>query len=343
MITIHTDVNDNTNGSFDRSNAADAFLERWKDPKEVSKDDEGAKPENDETVDDGEFEEVNEDQPDEEAEKDPSEAEDEEVDEDAEVKEKPVRKAANDEDEITFTVDGKEHKASVKELKRLAGQESALTRKSQEVATEKKVVEDTKNLHYQALNTLVKRAEDRYKPFANIDMLLASKQMSAEDFQAVREEANSAYKDLQYLTQELGGFTEKARQEHAAATTQSAEACIKYLTDEKTGIKGWDQKLYDEVRVYAKGAGMSAQVVDNITDPAAIIMMHKAMRLDKMQKVATAKRVGSAKKILKSTTNVSTTKTTNDTSVKTALAKLKSSGSRQSAADLLTARWSNAD
>lgn len=340
MNTIPMDVN-NSSG-LSRSEAASAFLESWKDPKEVSKDDEGAKPEHDETVEEGETQEDADTQSTEETNEDPNASEDSDGDTES-TESKTPKKAANDDDEITYSVDGEERKVSVKDLKRLAGQEASLTRKSQEVAAERKVVDDTKNLHFNALNTLVQRAEARYKPFADMDMLVASKELSSEDLFAVRSEANAAYQDLAYLTQELGQYTEKARTEQQQNTAQAAAECIKVLSDEKTGIPGWSEKLYDDLRSYAKTSGMSANVVDNITDPMALKIIHKAMAYDKIKQVATTKKVGSAKNTIKSTTNVSTVKSSTDGSVKTAMAKLRATGSRQNAADAFMAKWVVAD
>ena len=332
------DVNEDKDG-ITRDEAAAAFLKSWEDPEEVSKDKKGAKVEDDETIIKAEEEEVAEDLEELESEEDPSETEETEEDEDAE--DKPAAKQAEDDAEVTFSVDGVEHKVSVKDLKRLAGQEAALTRKSQEVAAEKKAVEDVKSLHHTALNALVAKAEERYKPFAQIDFLVASKEMSSEDFAAVRAEATAAYNDLQFLSQELGTFNQKQQAEKLASWNESAQDCIKVLMDPEKGIKGWTQKVYDDVRNYATKSGMNPDVVNNITDPAAIKMIYKSMAYDNIKKVATKKKVGGVKNPVKSTSNVSTAKI--NPSAKSAMAVLKATGTRESAANAFLAGWKEAD
>ena len=81
MVTIQSDVT-TTNTDLTRDEAASAFLERWKDPKEVSEDKKGAKVEDDETIIETEEEEVAEDLEELESEEDPSETEETEEDAD---------------------------------------------------------------------------------------------------------------------------------------------------------------------------------------------------------------------------------------------------------------------
>lgn len=336
MSTIREDVNDES-GELDVDSAASAFLERWKDPEKASEDDKGAKVEDDETVvdetdtTDDEAEDQNQDDS-----EDPDE--DTKDGDDGKVETKAA-KVAEDDSEVTFTVDGVEHKASVKDLKRLAGQEASLTRKSQEVATKTKQVEETRALHVTALNTLVDRAEERYKPFAGIDWLQASKDMSSEDFAAVRTEATSAYNDYAFLTEELGGAMQKVADSQEATFKESADACIATLSDPEKGIPGWGKPMYDAIRTYAVNGGMDATIVNRLTDPVAFKMLHKAMTFDKIKDVATTKKTTSAKKVLRSSGNSTTAKQSNNPSEKSAMAKLKTSGSRDDAANAFLSRW----
>jgi hypothetical protein len=331
MDTIREDVNDTT--ELDTDSATNAFLDRWKDAKEPSKDDEGAEVEGDETVTDetdttdDEAEDQNEENT-----EDPDEGS-----EDGEDKPTKAAKVAEDDAEITYTVDGVEHKASVKELKRLAGQEASLTRKSQEVAAKTKEVEDTRILHVTALNTLVDRAEEAYKPYAEIDWLVASKEMSAEDFAAVRAEATEKYNNYKFLTEELGGAMQKVAEDQETTWKAQADACIAVLSDPTTGIEGWGKPMYDEVREYAVKGGMNVNIVNKLTDPAAFKFLAKAMAFDKIKTVATVKKATSAKKVLKSSGNTTSAKQT--PSEKSALAKLKNSGSRDDAANAFLSRW----
>ena len=82
-----------------------------------------------------------------------------------------------------------------------------MTQKSQQLSSQKKQVEQDGLKYASALETLVKRAEERWKPYSEVDFLVASKKMDANEFQQLRSEANSAYQDYQFLTQEADKFS----------------------------------------------------------------------------------------------------------------------------------------
>lgn len=341
MSTIREDVIDTKESGPSIEDATNAFLERWKDPNEASKDGKGAKADTvKKTAAEADNSEGTPPEDEEFTEQDPDESDTNEEDGEEETsEEKPVaKKAASDDDEVTFTVDGVEHKASVKELKRLAGQEAALTRKSQEVAYKTKELDETRALHITALNNLVTRAQERYKPFAEIDFILAAKEMSSEDFAAVRAEAAAAYTDLQFLSEELDGAVAQAQHIANEDFQQRAAEAIQVLSDPKTGIPGWDQKLYNDLRSYAKGIGMAPQVVDTLTDPSAFKLIHKAWSFDNIKKVATAKKATTPKKVM-SSSKLSDSSSKNTPNAKSALARLRETGSRESAAEAFMSRW----
>ena len=341
MTTIQTDVD--TELAF---NAEDAFLARWKDADEDQPSDETveeAKDDNKETPEEvdpsektDEANEANETDEDEELLEDPDDTTDE----------VPAKKdnaaIAADDLQVVFTVDGKEQQVSVKELKRLAGQEAALTRKSQETAEERKVVETEKAKYSTALNTMQKRAEDKYRPYAQIDFLVASKQLDAEEFEALRKEALAAYEDYKFYTEELTNFKGEAEQGVTKEFVEKASKAIQTLSNPETGIPGWSQELYNEIRTFAvEKNGMDIETVNKVTDPAIIKMMWKAMRYDRAKKVSTKKIAAGAKKVVKTVAS-SETSTARKTDQK-ALDKLRETGSRDAAVDALTARWADED
>jgi hypothetical protein len=332
-MPIRKDDIEETGEDYNVDDATSAFLKRWEDPEKVSKDDKGAKVEDDETiVDETDDKEETEETQDQEDSEDPNEDSDTE-----DTEEKPAAKVAEDDAEVSYTVDGVEHKASVKELKRLAGQEASLTRKSQEVAAKTKEVEDVRSLHIAALNTLVQRAEDAYKPYAEIDWLVASKEMTPEDFAAVRAEAQNSYANYKFLTEELGGQMQAVADESTKSFQVKSTECIATLTDPTTGIEGWGEPMYNEVRDYAVKSGLKVAVFNQITDASAIKLIHKAMSFDNIKAVATTKKATSAKKVMKSSGNSTTAK--NTPSEKSAMAKLKASGKSEDAANVFLSRW----
>jgi hypothetical protein len=116
--------------------------------------------------------------------------------------------------------------------------------------------------------------------------------------------------------------------------TQAKEA-VKVL---KEKIPGWSQATYNSVREYAISQGLPENVVNEMVDPVAIQLIHKAMNHDKAKTIVTKKKVVTPKKVLK------TTKTTSGRDVKVNKAdaqmkRLKASGTTDDAAEAFLARW----
>ena len=132
----------------DVDEAAEAILDRWTDGASPS-DDEEIEATADEPVEETEGSEAeyeedeNEDQEeDEETDEDPDEGEpdDEEVDEDDDGEADEAE--LSDDSLVDIQVDGETKQASLKDLKRLYGQEASLTRKSQDLASKRKEADD---------------------------------------------------------------------------------------------------------------------------------------------------------------------------------------------------------
>lgn len=324
--------------------AEDAFLDRWTEkdsPEETSEKPEvntnpDPEEEEDETVEDTEESAEDDTDPEETTEEeteDDAEEESEEGDEDEEKSE--AKKTLDDDAEVEIKVADKVEKVSVKELKRLWGQEAALTRKSQEVAAKRKEVEQNEAKLAVSLDKLYQKAAQKWEPYSKIDMLVASKQLDAEQFATLRQEAQAAYEEFRFVSEEANQFvaqTEAARQEQLKVAATEA---IKVL---KEKIPTWNSGLYDSIREYAISNGMNAEVVNNLVDPVAIQLIHKARLYDESKKVATKKKVLTPKKVVKSTVSASAKDL--GTSQKDTLAqKLRQTGDVDDAADLFMSRW----
>lgn len=333
--------------SFTEEDAANEFLSRWsdEDPEKASQtpEDEDDTPEQDE-AESGEADEGTEVEADE-SEEDPQEGDEESTedgddDEDGEEpapKEKQKGKVLDDDKVVKIKVDDEELEVSVKDLKRLYGQEAALTKKSQQVAERRKELEDANTRAAAQLDRLHQKARARWEPYSKIDMLVASKSLDNEQFAALRAEAQAAYDDYRFITQEVDSFVKTANEQRQQQRKAEAADAVTHLT--KT-IPGWNQKVYDDVRTYAIGFGMPAEMVNNLTDPHAIQIIHKAMLHDKAKTIVTKKVNNTPKKVLKTSTPTTVKSTKVDKSQK-ALKALKSSGSTEDAANVFLARWAN--
>lgn len=338
------------NGALSINDAADAFLARFENQtedatapskadadekrKETAPTSEGAEdedPKSDHDADEGD--EDNED-PDN---ADPEDDNDD--DDDASSNEKPATKPVTDDDIVEVTVDGETRRASVRELKRLFGQEAALTRKSQEVAEQRKETEAQRERYAAALDKMVQRAREAFEPYAKIDYLQAQQRLSPEDFAALRQDAQASQETLKYLEGELDAFIKETHERVQSDLRARAKEAITTLSDPEKGIPGWNNTLYDEIRTYSISQGLPPEVVNTIVDPAAIKMLWKAMRYDKVQTEAKQKvqrKVNAPQKVIK--TQARDERDGTATSRRDALTAMrKSGGTLDSAADAFLA------
>ncbi len=244
-----------------------------------STDNEPEEKEEEEHADEGGAEDEHESTQEEGDEEEKSEGEDEEAGDEAE----PTYAA--DDHKVRVKVDGKDVEFSVKDLKRLAGQEQALTRKSQEVSDAQKKYETGLTNNVKKLTTLAERAKADYENYAKIDWPLAAKQLSQEDYKALREDAQNALNNYEFVVKELDSTMTEGQAYGQEKLKEAGQACIKALTDKDNPnyIEGWGDKLYDDIRDFAKKQGMPAPTVDNLVDPTAFKIIHKAMLFDAQQ------------------------------------------------------------
>tara|TARA_R110001632_G_scaffold92325_2_gene197415 strand:+ start:204 stop:1238 length:1035 start_codon:yes stop_codon:yes gene_type:complete len=297
--------NDNVQDTFDSGTtaldldgAADAILDNWKDAEEEDQPSiEGNLEATDESTDETEVEDSGEIEDDEETEED-VESDGDPVDEESEETEEEVEELNLSDDTIVeLTVDGETKQASLKELKRLYGQEASLTRKSQETANQKKEANEALQRADASLQAMLTRAQDRYKPYEEVDMLVASRQMNPDDFAALRAEAKEAESDLKFLQEEANGFYGELQQKQAVQQQESAKHCIEVL---KEKLPEWNTDLYNDIRQHAINSGLPAEAVNTYTDPNVIMLLHKAMMFDKSKQVAKTKKAKAPTKILRS-------------------------------------------
>lgn len=222
---------------------------------------------------------------DEQDQEDPEEGDAEGQDEDEGKDEGP--KLADDEAEVEFQVDGETKRVSVKELKRLAGQEAALTRKSQEVAEKRKEAEGRANEFAVKLGSLLDKAKTRLAPYEQIDWNLAAAKLSSEDYTNLRTQAQEAYADVAFLQGEADTFLKQAQDQANQARAESAKDAVKVLQEK---IPGWSNEVYSGLMDYAVENGISAEEIRNVVDPSVFVLLHKARQFDQAAKVATTKK-----------------------------------------------------
>ena len=339
----------------DMFDASEAILDRWSDGEDLSEENEELEATDDSNV--GETDEETSDTYDDD--EDLEEVEDTEEDpdtDDAEDEDEPETDQEDDETEVELSddtlveiqVDGEAKQASLKDLKRLYGQEASLTRKSQETAAKRKEAEEALAKADISYRKLLERAEARMKPYAEVDMLVASRQMSTEDFAALRREAQEAEKDLKFLREEADAFYKDAQAQQQKQVQEQAQNCVKVLSEQ---LPDWGDELYNNIRSYAVSQGLPQEQVDQYVDPTVIMILNKARLYD--QTKATAETKKAKAKVIKTkegTRKVLKTKKApkNDADIRVqrqrdAQKRLRSNTSRagdlEDIADALMSRW----
>lgn len=338
------------NDAYSIDDATDAFLDRWKDaekpsekkeeedtevdaPKEAKASKDATDSQADEQTEDDTEDESDEAQ-EEAQDEDESEDTEEESDEDGSDEETKEPKALGDDDEVEITIDKEKRKVPVKELKRLYGQEAALTKKSQQVAAQRKEVEAQGTKQAAVLDQLFQRAQAKWEPYAKVDMLLASKELDTESFAALRAEAQAAYDEFTFVSVEANKFMQDAQARQAEHTKVKAQEATKVL---KETIPNWSNDLYDKIRTYAVDNGFDSDAIARVTDPVAILMMHKARLYDEGKKIKLKPKAKAPTKVLKSS-NTNAQDLVSDKGTK-AMKQLKSTGSIDDAVEAMMARW----
>jgi hypothetical protein len=232
------------------------------------------------TTDDGEdSEEEDSDEEDESA----DDEDDEEDSDDEGTDEEEEPSVASDDATVTVEVNGESKEFKVGDLKRLAGQEAALTQKSQEVSESKQQYEEGLKAQRTGLEEMMNRAAKRFEPYKDIDWNLAAQQYDPETYKALKEEAQSAYSDMQFFQNELSQLVQKQDQERQQQLREQAQEAVKILQDPEKGIPGFDRELFTQLRDYGIEQGISASDMDQMVHPGAWKMLHKAREYDRLQ------------------------------------------------------------
>jgi len=243
----------------------------------------------------------------------------------------------SDETEVEFTVAGEVHTSTIGQLKRLAGQEASLTRKSQELAKQRKDAEDVSNRSHVVLQRLLADAQERAKPYEDVDMLVASRTMEAGDFAQLRKEAQEAQSNLKFLQEEADTFYKDLQQQQQAAMKEAAGEAVKVLQDT---VPDWSNSLYNDIRSYAVAQGLPQEQVDQYVDPVVIQLLNKARLFDQGKRVATVKKKTAAKKkVLRSKKAPANAQTRAAAKQDKALDNIRNSRDNEDIADAILKRW----
>jgi hypothetical protein len=272
--------------------------------------------------------------------------EDEESDKDKGDEDEESEEDGESETVVKIKVGDEEHEVPVSKLTRLYGQEAALTKKSMEVAEQRKTVEKELALNAASNKALLERAKARFEPYSKLDFNLLAAQvgkgeLSTEDYQALRQYAQALHDDVQFLEKHQNDFWNAMQERRTTEVREQAKACLKELSDPEKGIPGWDEKLYDDIRAFAVSQGASVETVNAIVEPWAFRLMHAAMLHTRgKSQVKTVKKNNTPKKIIKTSERAEPKRGdgSDDAKVTKAKERMQTYGSTDDVAEFLLAR-----
>ncbi|MGY3589363.1 hypothetical protein [Bradyrhizobium sp. USDA 4350] len=244
----------------------------------------------------------------------------------------------DDDTYVKIKYNGEDLEVKVADLNRLYGQEAALTRKSQEVASAKTQYDEGMAKNIAAYDVLQKQATERANEYRALPwtQLMKDPNVDAGQLAALQAEAQKAFEQEAFLKNEIDGFMKKVAEDQFSARKTAAAECIKQLNDTASPnhIKGWSEALYNDLRTFATEQGVPAQAVNAITDPATIKILHMAMQFKRgASKVVTTKVNKTPTKIVKNTAAAPSSRgsTTKTVVTKQAVAKATKTGSEADA------------
>lgn len=327
--------------------AGDAFLARLLPPGEGGEDASKKKPSN-EAAD-----ETNDEQP--EAETTGEEDDQGQSSEDGDEAEgKPGDKASADkkyvEDDTVYTkvkVGEEEHEVPVKDLKRLWGQEAALTRRSQEIAKQREAVQQQEQQYGVALTMLTQRAEAKAAQFRGIDFMSLARDpnVTPEQIAYVQEQAQQAFQEETYFKQELGKLSQAVHTEQQRVMAETAAKTVKELNDPASPyhIEGFNKDVYGSMVAFAKSEGIAPQVAESVVDAPTLKILHYAMLYKKGLAANTKPVIKTPKKIVKTSQAPKPPKKGAEVKQVDAMSKLRKTGRVEDAENAFLANWAASD
>ena len=268
----------------------------------------------------------------------------EEVVEEVEEEETEVEEEELEEEPQRFVVKaaGEEKEVTLDELMQGYQLGADYTKKTQEVAEQRKAVEAEAKAIIEA-----KQVRDTYaQRLQAIEQFLTGNQDRPEDLAAMKENDPIGYAvKVAELTEKKEQLAQvraeqqrlaqqqqaEQQQEMAKFVQQEAQKLSQVLPEFSDPTKG--EQLRSEIRNYGKSAGFTDAELSQVYDSRHVLMLHKAMMYDKLQKSKPAvnKKVAQAPKMVKSGTKV---KEGNRDVRKQQLNKLKQTGKVRDAAAL---------
>lgn len=207
-------------------------------------------------------------------------------------------------------VDGQEYDVTQDELVKGYQREADYTKKTQNLAEQRKAVEAEKSAVEQA-----KQLRDTYAQRLQIIEQALRSQTPSEDLNALKEvdpigyavrvaENSEKEKQLYAIRSEQARIAQMQQSEQVQHLQQvvasEAEKLTKFLPEYADPEKG--EQVRSNIKRYAESVGFSSDELSKVYDSRAVLTLYKAMQYDKLMsnKGEVTKKVGQAPKMVKS-------------------------------------------
>jgi hypothetical protein len=188
-----------------------------------------------------------------------------------------------------------------------------------------------------ATQRLLDKAQERFKPYAQVDWAIAAKTLENDEYVALRQEAQAAYTDVQFLSHDLDTVFAETQAQREAQAAEEAKAALEVL---QRDIPNFNADTYRDMATFAASKGIPQEAFAQLTDPAALTIIHMAMSYARAKERAASKRkTAPTSKRTMTTTRRTDTRAGNKEGE--AMKALRKSGSRDSAVAAFMERWSD--
>jgi len=292
---MDSETNNQMEVAFERAQAGspeeatNKILNMWE-----SENDQPTNEETETTVDEEVVEEIEEDEVESESESAEVEETDEPVEEEGEeLVEEEEETEETEESSYTIKVDGEEYEVDLDELKAGYQRQSDYTRKSQEVAEQRKAneaiqaerlkLEQERQMYANGLKVLKDTQQAKLKEYKDIDWNTL-KEEDPYQYMLKKDE----YRDAQAKVRNAAQQQKIVQQQQMAQMqTQRAEFVQSEYAKLIEALPEWDNKestVKDDIRKFAIDSGYAPEEVDVLADHRSVLILKKAMEFDKLTK-----------------------------------------------------------
>ena len=250
--------------------------------------------------------ETEEAKPTEEEESQPIE-EDKSLEEESEEEEEPEGEEESEEsgeeveEELLYavTVNGEEQEVTLDELMKGYSRQSDYTRKTQDVAKERR---DMDTLQQQYNSGLAQMQQERQQYLESLNQIISNSASNLDKFTNIDWESIKENDPIEYVTKreefrEAQERVQAMQQEHYMAQQKQSQDAqrfrFKALQEEHGKLASilpeWSEpekqkKLVSDIRSYASDQGFSDEELNSLVDHRSLIVLMKAQKYDKLQK-----------------------------------------------------------